>query len=358
MPWRNQGGGPWAQGPTGGPPQPPNLEDLLRKGQDRVRGFIPGGGRGRLGILLVALVVVAIWLLSGFYRVQPDEQGVVLRFGEWVNTTQPGLNYHLPWPVESVVTPKVTRVNRVNVGFRTIGELGRSASTRDLPEESLMLTGDENIVDIDFQVFWLIRDAGEFLFNVQQPQVTVKAVAESSMREVVGRTLIQRALSEGRNEVEEDTLALTQQVLDEYGAGILITQVKLQKVDPPEAVIDAFRDVQRARADLERAKNEAEAYANDVIPRAQGEAQKMDQEAKAYKEETVAQATGDAQRFLSVYGEYAQAKAVTTLRIYLETMEDVLGGMTKVIIDSRGTGQGVVPYLPLPEIQNRRGDQQ
>jgi membrane protease subunit HflK len=358
MPGTNQGGGPWGQGPTSGPPKPPNLEDLLRRGQDRFRGVMKGGRRGRLGLLLVALVVASIWLLSGFYRVQPDEQGVVLRFGEWVKTTQPGLNYHLPWPLESAVTPKVTRVNRVNVGFRTVADRGRGASTRDLPEESLMLTGDENIVDIDFQVFWLIRDAGKYLFNVERPQVTVKAVAESAMREVVGRTLIQRALSEGRNEVEEETLALTQEVLDAYGTGILVTQVKLQKVDPPGAVIDSFRDVQRARADLERAKNEAEAYANDIIPRAQGEAQKMEQEAKAYKEETVAEATGDAQRFLSVYAEYAEAKDVTTLRIYLETMESVLGGMNKVIIDSQGGGSGVVPYLPLPEIQKRRGEQQ
>ncbi len=367
MPWRNQGGqggqggpgggwqgggnggggGPWRQGPGG--PQPPNLEELLRKGQDRFKGLlprVPGGGRG---LLLIALVAVAFWLASGFYRVQPDEQGVVLRFGEWVKTTQPGLNYHLPSPIEAVETPKVTRVNRVDVGFRTGSEFGRSQAPRDVVEESLMLTGDENIVDIDFTVFWLIKDAGKFLFTIQRPEATVKAVAESAMREVVGKTPIQSAMTDGRLEIETSTQELIQSILDEYGAGIQITQVKLQKVDPPGAVIDAFRDVQAARADLERQRNEAEAYANDIIPRARGEAERMLQEAEGYKQQVVARADGEAQRFISVYNEFAVAKEVTTRRIYIETMEQVFRDMNKIIIDSEG-GSGVIPYLPLNEL--------
>ena len=354
MAWSNQGGGPWGSGPRG-PQQPPNLEDLLRRGQDRFRGAFPGGRRSRRSIVLIVLAIIAIWFASGFYRVLPDEQGVVLRFGEWIKTTQPGLNYHLPGPIETVITPKVTRVNRVDVGFRTVGDIGRNVPARDLPEESLMLTGDENIVDIDFAVFWLINDAGQFLFNIQQPEVTIKAVAESAMREVIGRTPIQLVLSEGRRGAEEEVHALTQQILDEYGAGVQVTEVRLQKVDPPSAVIDAFRDVQRARADLERQRNEAEAYANDIIPRARGESAQVLQEAEAYRQETVAKAEGDAARFLSVYREYARAKEVTTRRIYLETMESVLKDMNKVIIDSRASGSGVVPYLPLPEIRKRTG---
>ena len=354
MPWSNQGGGPWGHGPRG-PQQPPNLEDLLRRGQDRFRGAFPGGGRSRRSILLIILAIIAIWVASGFYRVLPDEQGVVMRFGEWIKTTQPGLNYHLPGPIETVITPKVTRVNRVDVGFRSVGDIGRNVPARDLPEESLMLTGDENIVDIDFAVFWLINDAGMFLFNIQQPEVTIKAVAESAMREIIGRTPIQLVLSEGRRDAEEEVHAVTQQILDEYGAGVQVTEVRLQKVDPPGAVIDAFRDVQRSRADLERQRNEAEGYANDIIPRARGESAQMVQEAEAYKQETVAKAEGDAARFLSVYREYARAKEVTTRRIYLETMESVLKDMNKIIIDSRASGSGVVPYLALPEIQKRTG---
>jgi membrane protease subunit HflK len=363
MPWKNQdgwqSGGPWGQGPRG--PQPPNLEDLLRKGQDRFRGILPGGGGGGRGLILIGLVILAIWAASGFYRVQPDEQGVVLRFGRWTETTQPGLNYHLPAPIEEVETPKVTRVNRIDIGFRTAGDLGRATASRDVPEESLMLTGDENIIDIDFAVFWVIKDAGQFLFNIQNPEATAKAAAESAMREVVGKTVIAQALAEGRQKIEDEVRSLTQEILDSYGAGILVQEVKLQKVDPPGPVIDAFRDVQRARADLERQRNEAEAYANDVLPRARGEAEKMIQEAEAYRQEVVARAEGDANRFLAVYKEFSRARDVTTRRIYLETMEQVLRGINKIIVDNKG-GTGVVPYLPLPELQKRssteRGENQ
>ncbi len=373
MPWSNQGGGwqgggggqgsgggndgggggprgPWGGGQGGGRGQSPDLEDLLRKGQDRMRRVLPSGPRSPKAILLILLVLVGIWLLSGFYTVEPDEQGVVLRFGEWTRTTQPGLNYHLPGPIESVLTPSVRNVNVAEVGFRSATDQRRGAAIRDVPEESLMLTGDENIVDIDFVVQWQVKDAGEFLFNVQDPGATLKAASESAMREVVGRTPIQLVLAEGRKVVEQDSKALLQGILDSYSAGIVVMQVILQKVDPPSAVIDSFRDVQRARADLERQRNEAEAYANDIIPRARGEAEQLIQEASAYREQTVRGAEGDAERFLAIYREYKLAPAVTTRRMYLETMETVFAGMNKVIIDSDAGGSGVVPYLPLNEL--------
>ena len=361
MAWKQQGGGggggqgPWGRGGGGGGGQPPNFEDMLRRGQDKVRRFIPGGlGSGR-GILFIVVGAIALWLLSGFYRVQPDEQGVVLRFGEWVSTTPPGLNYHFPSPFESVLTPKVTRVNRIEIGLRSVGDGTRTGlPVRDIPEESLMLTGDENIVDVDMTVFWVIKDAGKYLFNIRNPEATVKLTSESAMREVIGQTPIQSALTEGRNEIEEATLARVQQLLDSYEAGIEVRRVQLLKVDPPGPVIDAFVDVQRARADLERLRNEAEAYRNDILPRARGAAEKLIQDANAYREQIINKSEGEAQRFLKVLQSYRLAKEVTTQRIYLETMEEVFRDMNKVIIDySAKGGSGVVPYLPLPEIQKR-----
>lgn len=371
MPWNNQGGG-WqggggGQGPWGGRPsggggqQPPDLEELLRRSQEKVRKIFPGGVGGAGGpgankklIGVVALVAVAIWLASGFYKVAPAEQGVVLRFGKWVETTEPGLHWHFPAPIETVLKPEVTRVNRVEVGFRSAGELGRGGSARVVPNESLMLTGDENIVDLNFVAQWKIKDAGQFLFNIRDPDSTVKAVAESVMREIIGKTPIAEAMTEGRRLIEQGAETQIEQILDAYGAGIEITQVQLRKVDPPSEVIDAFRDVQRAQADRERLQNEAEAFANDILPRARGEAERLLQESQAYQQEVVANAQGDAARFLSIYEQYRTAQDVTLKRIYLETMEDVLRGMNKVVIDSAaGGGPGVVPYLPLPELERR-----
>jgi modulator of FtsH protease HflK len=369
MPWSNQGGGgsggggggggwqgggrgPWGQG---GGPQPPNLEDLLRKGQDRFKGVLPGGRWGGRGVFLIFLVLVAAWMASGFYRVGPDEQGVVLRFGKFTGSTSPGLRYHLPAPIENALTPKVTRVNRVEVGFQSSGDFGRSSALRNLPEESLMLTGDENIVDINFTVLWQISNAGHFLFNIQRPENTVKAVAESVMREVVGGSKINTVLTEGRNEVERQTLDLMQKTLDEYQAGIVITQVKLAKADPPSAVIDAFRDVQAARADEERLVNEAQAYSNDILPRARGESERIRQEAEGYQKQTVAQAEGEVSRYLAIQREYKLAPSVTRTRLYLETMESVLQGTNKIVIDNEGGSQGVLPYLPLPELRGQTG---
>src|SRR4051812_12410719 len=366
MPWSNQGGGPWGSGggskgpwgsgqqPTG--PTPPDLEEFLRRSQDRLRSVLPGGLGGK-GIILIVLAAVAIWGASGFFRVDPDELGVVLRFGKYVRDGKPGLNYHLPYPIESVLTPKVTRVNRIDIGMRYLDDPRRGGTTiRDVPEESLMLTGDENIVDVDFSVFWVVKTngAGDYLFNIQQPEGTVKAVAESAMREVIGRSEIQPILTGARQGVEVAVQELMQKTLDHYGAGVQVTQVQLQKVDPPAQVIDSFRDVQAARSDAERAQNEAQTYANRVVPEARGRAAQITQAAEAYKSQTVAEATGQTSRFTKIYDEYKKAPEVTRKRMYLETMERVLGGTDKIIIDSTGqSGGGVVPYLPLNELTKR-----
>jgi membrane protease subunit HflK len=368
MPWSNQGGGgsgsgggggggngggqgPWGRGSGG--QQPPNIEDMVRRGQDKLKSVLPGGIGGRRGIILGLIGVFLIWLASGLYRVEPDEQGVVLRFGAWVATTQPGLNYHWPMPFESALTPAVEAINSIEVGFRTFGD-GRSGSKRDVPEESVMLTGDQNIIDIDFTVQWKIKDAGQFLFNIRDPAATVKVAAESAMREIIGRMDIQPALTEARGDIQMDTRALLQTILDDYEAGIEITEVQLQEVQPPAPVLDAFNDVQRALQDRDRLQNEAEAYRNDILPRARGAAVRLIQDASAYKEQIINEAIGETSRFLSIYAEYKLSKEVTRQRIYLETMEEVYRGTEKMIIDS-GAGGGLrpVPYLPLPDLDRR-----
>ncbi len=382
-PWGNPGGGdqpprPGPGGPNnGGRPNPwgggqrpsgtgglPDLDELIARMQDKARRFVPGGpggpfggrrggGGGRLWSLL-ALVALAIWLASGFYRVQPDQQGIVLRFGAFDRTTLPGLNYHAPWPIESAETPAVTRINRVEVGFRATGD--RSVTlrptrelpggvAREVPEEALMLTGDENIIDINFSVFWRIRDAGAFLFNTRNPEETVKSAAESMMRQVIGRTPIQPALTEARARIEQDVTAGTQAIMDQYGAGIEVTQVQLQRVDPPAAVIDSFRDVQRANTDAERVRNEAESYRNDIIPRARGDAARLTAEAEGARQQIIAEASGQAQRFLSVYQAYTVSKDITLKRLYIETMQEIMSKTPSIVVDDKL--QGIVPYLPL-----------
>ena len=352
---------PWGSPPGGGGnggfrrgPTPPDIDEVVKKIQNFINKFTGGGKGGSKPVIFGLIILSVIWALSGLYRVLPDEQGVVLRFGKFINTTQPGLNYHFPYPIESVLTPKVTKVNRMDIGFRSARDTGFSqgGGVADVPEESLMLTGDENIVNIDFSVFWVIKDAGNFLFKIQDPEGTVKAAAETAMREVIARSNIQPILTEGRSKIEVDTQEIIQSILDEYNSGIEITQVQTQKADPPDQVIDAFRDVQAARADMERSKNEAEAYSNDVIPRARGEAAKILQAAEAYKKEVVAKAEGEASRFISIYNEYKNAKQVTQERMYLETMEKVLADIDKVIIE-KNAGSGVVPYLPLPELKKK-----
>ena len=357
--FKGRGGSPWGTPPGGGNgsgrgPVPPNIDEIIRNIQEKIKRFLPSGSTGGNKPLLFGLIIVAIiWALSGLYRVLPDEQGIVLRFGKFVSTTQPGLNYHFPYPIETVLTPKVTKVNRIDIGFRSGSDTGfSSAGVADVPEESLMLTGDENIVNIDFSVFWVIKDAGKFLFKIQDPAATVKAAAETAMREVIAKSKLQSILTEGRSKIETETQEIAQSLLDEYESGIQITQVQTQKADPPDQVIDAFRDVQAARADMERAKNEAQAYQNDVIPRARGEAAKILQQAEAYKKQVVAKAEGEASRFLAIYKEYSNAKRVTKERMYLETMEKVLAAVDKVIIE-KNASTGVVPYLALPEIKKK-----
>lgn len=363
MPWNQNGGGwkggggPWGQGPAGGGSggPPPDLEEILRRSQDRIRKAMPGGP-GALGTFLILLFVAAAVAYFGFtVRIYPDQVAVVQRFGKFDRLLGTGINFRWPYPVEEVTVVPYTRQNRVEVGFSSqAGSLYGSARSPNRPEESLMLTGDENIVDVNFNVFWNVKDAPAFLFNVRNPgdspDAQVKAVAESSMREVIGQNEIQPILTKSRQEVEEAVKAHIQRTLDSYNAGILITQVNLQKVDPPTEVISAFRDVQAARADQERARNEAETYANRVIPEARGEAQRILQAAQGYKEQAVAEAQGRTSRFRQIYDEYVKAPDVTRRRMYLETMERVLGGMSKIIIDEKANANGIVPYLPLTEL--------
>ena len=367
MPWKQQGGGgggPWnsggGQGPWGGGRPSgggggaaPDIEDLIRKGQDRVRRFLPGGFGGAKGIVILILLLFLVWLLTGLYRVQPGEKGVELLFGRFVKTTEPGLNFWMPWPVGSVQRPNVERTNQLNVGFRALGAAARADSIRDVAEESLMLTGDQNIIDIDFVVQWRIGSPRDFLFNIRDPELTIKRGAESSIREIVGQTPLEEALATKRQEVEARTKDVLQRIMDDYKAGVFITEVKLQKVDPPQKVIDAFNDVQRARQDRERQQNEADAYRNDILPKAKGEAERLVQEATAYREQLVKEAEGEAKRFISVYEAYRTGKDVTLRRLYLERMQTVLKDAEKVIIDKGQGGSGVVPYLPLPELRKR-----
>src|SRR5471030_263631 len=368
MPWSNQGGGgggpwgsgsgggksPWGSGPQSGGPTPPDLEEMLRRGQDKLRSVLPGGNLGSKGFAILGLAAVVLWGFSGVFRVEPDELGMVLRFGQEVREVQPGLNYHLPYPIETVLTPKALRVNKIDIGMRAVDDIRRGSATRDVPEESLMLTGDENIVDVDFAVQWQVKPdgVGDYLFNIQNHEGTVKAVAESAMREVVSRSDSRDITTVARQSIETSVHALMQKVLDHYSAGIQVVQVQLQKVDPPTQVIDSNRDVQAARADLERAVNEGQTYANRVVPEARGKVAQIVQAAEAYRQQTVAEATGQTSRFLKIYEQYLKAPDVTRQRMYLETMERVLGGADKIIMDSGGrdgTG-GVVPYLPLGEL--------
>ena len=357
MPWSNQSGGngsgnqprgPWGQGSSGGGMRPPDFEELLRRVQESLKRYLPAGGMGRGGWAVAGLAVVVLWLLSGFYIVAPSEQGVVLQFGKFIRHTSSGINYHLPWPIETAYTPEVTRQKQVNIGYK-MTENGNLSQTEDVPDESLMLTGDENIVDINFTVYWQIKDANAYLFNVDnpnQPDQTVKAVAESAMREAVGQDRMELILTSDREQIQMKVKRLMQQALDSYAAGIWVTDVKMQKAEPPDEVRDAYLDVQRALADQDKKRNEAEAYANRIIPQARGGAAQIVQDAEAYRQQVIAEASGNAKRFLSVYQEYKKAPEVTRRRIYLETMSQVLAPMTKVIVDD--AAKGVVPYFQLP----------
>ncbi len=351
------GGGPWGGGggPRGGGPTPPDLDELLRKSQASVRRFMPGGAGGIRGVILIGLLVVAVWLGSGFYRIQPGEQGVELLFGEFVKRTGPGLNYWPPTPVGEVIKVNVENTNTINIGFRGPGAVGRGTGSRDVSLESLMLTGDQNIADIDFIVQWRIKNAADYLFNIRDPEGTIKVAAESAMREVVGQTTLENAITANRASVEGRTRELLQKILDQYGAGVTVAELKMQKADPPKEVIDAFNDVQRARQDQERSVNEAIAYRNDIVPKAKGEAEKLIAQATAYKARVIKDAQGEAERFISVYNAYLTNTDVTKRRLYLERMQEVLSGADKIIIDEGDNGSSVVPYLPLNELRKSGG---
>ena len=380
MAWNNNSGGPWGgggggggnsggpwgggggnRGGGGGGPfgarRPPDMEDVIRKGQERLKNLIPGGFGSYKGIVLVVLAGLVIWLVTGFFRVQPNQQAIQLVFGKpYGKPVEPGLHYNLPGPIGNVVVVNVQDQRRVVIGSRG-GAQERSTpytrGPRPTSTENLMLTGDENIVDIEFAVLWQIKDVFKYAFDVRNPEENVRAAAEAAMREVIGRSNLQYAQTEGRSRIEQDAKDLLQRILDEYGLGVRISNVQLLRVDPPQEVIAAFRDVQVARADKEKSINEANTYRNQVLPRAKGEAESIIQRGEAYKAEIVARASGDAQRFDQVYDQWAKAKDITTERLYLDTMEEVLRNVNKVMIDKNSSGAGgVVPYLPLPELRS------
>lgn len=348
-PWGdNEDNNPWAEIDT---PRSSKVIDFsnIRK---------PDGFDFKISWAIIALLLV--WLASGFYQVKPNEQGVILRFGKYVDTTASGLHYHLPYPIETV-----DKVNTTQERSFTLGEAEayNVSNTRSLSNgngdradalksftESHMLTGDENIVDVNLTVVWKVKDAKDYIFNMQDPGRTVEVAAQSVLREIVGQSEMQPIITGDRGKVEDDTKAELQKVMDEFGSGVEIVRVKLQKADPPKQVVDAFNEVQRAKADMERFKNEAEAYRNEILPKARGEAAQRLQNAQAYKEAVVNKASGDTQRFSSVYNAYKQGKDVTRRRLYLETMEEVLSKTDNVIIDPSSKGANVMPYLPLDKI--------
>ncbi len=411
MPWSNEGGGgpwqpknqgpknqgPWGQGPggngggnKGGGGQPPDLEELLRRSKDRFKNVLPpGGGTGLGGVGgkgIAALVMLAIlgWLATGFYTVRTNEVALQLLFGRFVGKTTEGLNYNWPYPIGGVIKVPVTDVKNIEVGQSV--QTGRG---QQLATDSLMLTSDANIVDIAFSIQWRISPTAPeaYVFNIQTPDNTIKAVAESAIREVVGRRDLQRVLpnqvavapaaqgsavvpapatpvpaasaASAQTEIQDEVQRAIQKVLDEYRAGVVIDRVNITRIAPPQEVLAAFRDVQAAAQDQERLRNEAQTYAGRVVPEARGQAERLLQEAQAYRERTVAEAQGAASRFRAVFDEYQKAPDVTRERIYLETMERVFGGMDKIILDNNANGgQGAVPYLPLNELTRRPQAQQ
>lgn len=319
---------------------PPDPREILEQIKNRLRGKLPGGA---LGVIVV--VAVLAWAATGLYIVNPDQVGVVKRFGKFSYTTTPGPHWHLPYPAETVLKPRVTQVRRVEVGFRTV-DVGPPARYQKVPVEAHMLTGDENIVSCEFIVQYRIKDPVDFLFQVRDPEGAVRAAAESAMREVVGRNLVDDVLTEQKEKIQVEAAELLQAVLDLYRTGVRVDYVKLQDVYPPEPVIDAFRDVASAREDRERLKNEADSYANDILPKSRGEAKQRVNEAEGYRQTKIKTAEGDSARFLSLLKEYQRAKDVTRRRLYLEAMKQILS-RAKIVLTEKSGGGGVVPLLPL-----------
>ncbi len=308
-----------------------------------------GNNKLTINPIIWIIIMIALWFLSGFYQIQTNENGVVLRFGKYVDTTDPGLHYHLPYPIEEVIKVSMTQERSINLGVND-GSYTRNFRDNSFTE-SHMLTGDENIVDINLTIVWRIKNAQDFLFNMREPETTVRVAAQSVLREIVGQSEMMPIISGDRGKVEDDTKIELQRVLDDFGSGVEIVRVKLQKADPPQQVVDAFNEVQRAKADMERFKNEAEAYRNEVVPNARGQASQILQSAEAYNQAVVNKAAGEADRFSSVYNAYKKGKDVTLRRLYLETMEEVLQQSDKVIIDPSAKGSNVLPVLPLNNIK-------
>ena len=358
MPWENNGGdggrnnngGPWGQAPGGGggprrPGKTPNLEDILSRGRDQFQGGLPGG---RWAIIGGVVVVIGFWLLNSIYTIDPQEVGVELRFGQpKPELSMPGLHFHL-WPMETVERV-VTTVNQTQIGVANASASRSSSSSSD---EGLMLSGDQNIVNVQFSVFWAINDPVQYLFNVRDQESMVRFAAESAMREVVGRRPAQDIYSDDRSGVSAEVLSITQGILQSYGLGVNVSQVLIENAGPPAEVIDAFNEVQRARQDETRLLEEARAYANTLLGNARGRAAALREDAAAYTNRVVQEATGEAERFNAVYAEYVNSPEVTRKRLFLETMEDVLGGSEKVLLEKGEGGQGVIPYLPLPELKS------
>ena len=350
MSWQNNGGdnrGPWGQGSNqGGGGQPPDIDELIKKGQDKFRSvFGGGGGGGSVGggksYSFIFLGLIAIWLYLCVYIVDTDEQAIVLRFGKWVETTDPGIHFLIA-PFESKQLTKVTAINVIQIGF---------GNTLIAQKERQMLTGDENIVDAPFSIMWRIRDPARYQFNLRDRAETIKSIAESAMREVVAKTNVQNVMTNNKDGIELEVMQITQDILRRYEAGIEITQVKMENVKPPAEISDAFNDVQKAEADRERSISLAKLEQNKIVPQARGQAARMLQEAEGYRQKVIAEATGEASRFTAILGEYVNAKDVTRRRIYLDTMQQVLSGTDKIVIDSEGGG--VVPYLPLAELNKK-----
>lgn len=316
--------------------QPPDLDKVM----ENIKRF---SGKMPSSYILIIIVILA-WILSGIYIVAPDEVGVVKRFGEFVRTTAPGPHYHLPFPVETALTPKVTQIRRFEIGFRTVNP-GPPPQYRPVSDEALMLTGDENIVDIQFIVQYKIKNATDFLFNIANPALTIRRATEAAMREVIGKNNIDEVLTTGKFRIQSDAAKDLQAIMDGYKSGLEIVAVQLQAVHPPQQVIHAFKDVASAREDQNRFINEAQGYANDILPKAKGQAAQIVRQAEAYKGAKIKRAQGDSDRFVSQLKEYRKAKDVTRKRLYIETMEDILAKAKKFILDSNH--KSVLPLLPL-----------
>jgi len=339
-----------------GPQMPPELDDMLRKGQEQLKVLLGGGsgggsngssqqsgpGMGRSGYLLIAALLVAFWSFSSFYTVKPEEKSVELFLGKFSSIGNPGLNF-APWPLVTREVLPVTREQNESIG---VGGRGSDAC--------LMLTRDENIVDIDFEVVWNISDPAKYLFNLRDPQMTIRAVSESAMREIIAQSELAPILNRDRGLIAANLETLIQETLDSYGSGVSLVRVNFDRADPPEQVIDAFRAVQAAEQERDRLEKQADAYANRVLAQARGESAQVFEEAEGYRARVVNEATGEASRFSAVLEEYSKAPEVTRKRLYLETMEEVLGGLEKVIIDDQTGGQGVVPYLPLNQLRQEK----